>query len=228
MDRWYSHLKYQDFGSQHVLARLFDGTTIAGPVCYDSFDEDQGSAYTKGDCTGFVCMGTNFAVVQNGGLSHMPAYIPILFCAEDGRWYPVTGVKSIDLVWDERDWMRIKLSDAGDGDVLVVCGGLYPITETHFVDDPVMPVWWSVASGSYIVAPDMVSCALRRKAQVPAEPGFYKDGSGEYWAKAAKPEDDRLWRAVEPDALDQPARSEEDMANLMALTPVHFVDGRAA
>ena len=74
----------------------------------------------------------------------------------------------------------------------------------------------------------LIPFALRRKVNVPAKPGFYKDTLGEFWARAAKSTDDGPWRSVEPDALDQPAKSDQYMSNLMPLTPVHFESGRAA
>ncbi|WLT10245.1 hypothetical protein [Bifidobacterium asteroides] len=161
-NKWYSHLKYQDFGNQHVLATFFDGTIVAGSVCYDSIDEDQCSAYTKGECTGFVCMATNINVVQGGSLSHMPAYMPILVCAEDGQWHPVTGVKSIDLVWDERDWDRIGLDDIESIDALVVSGRIYELV-SHKPDCGLWQLRVPGEKHTARVSTAMISCALRRK-----------------------------------------------------------------
>ena len=200
--QWYENMPRDDFEGKHVRAVVDSGTVVEGRLVLWF---DAGVA---------ICMAGS-----NEGYT--------VLSSKDGSFRLTEGVKRLDLVWDERDWERIKLSDAGDGDVLVVRGELYLITEAHFVDDPVMPVWWSVAADSYIVAPDMVSCALRRKVKVPVKPGYYKDGLGEFWARAAKSTDDGPWRSVEPDALDQPAKSDKYMANLMPLTPVHFVDGRA-
>lgn len=163
MNKWYSHLKYQDFGSQHVLVTFSDGTTISGPVCYDSIDVDQGSACTKGDCNGFICMATNINVVQNGSLSHMPAYTPILVCAEDGRWHPVTGVKSIDLVWDERDWDWVGLDDIETIDALVVAGRLYELV-SHKPDCDLWQVRIPGEKHTASVSTAMITCALRRRA----------------------------------------------------------------
>ena len=199
--QWYEDIPRDEIEGKHVRAVMDSGTVIEG--CLKHWDSQ---------------------LVTIGSLSEENYVLRSI----DNRWQLMKGVKRLDLVWDERDWERIKLSDAGDGDVLVVRGELYLITEAHFVDDPVMPVWWSVAADSYIVAPDMVSCALRRKVKVPVKPGYYKDGLGEFWARAAKSTDDGPWRSVEPDALDQPAKSDKYMANLMPLTPVHFESGRAA
>ena len=223
MSEWYNDLKSEDFGGKHVVVTLDDGMTISGALS-DTYGL---TAKKENDtCSAYIFMAETVPVITGSYTS--PKCLAILVCMEDNRWRPLDGITSVDLVWDERDWKRIKLSDAGDGDVLVVRGELYPITEAHFVDDPAMPIWWSVASDSYIVAPDMVSCALRRKVSVPVKPGFYKDTLGEFWARAAKSTDDGPWRSVEPDALDQPAKSDKYMSNLMPLTPVHFESGRAA
>lgn len=88
---------------------------------------------------------------------------PVLYNADDQNWYPFPDVKSVKVVWDEEEWEQIELHEAVEGDMLVVNGELYPIDEARIVDDPVMPIWWSVGEESYIVAPEMVSCALRRK-----------------------------------------------------------------
>ena len=162
MNNWYSHLKYQDFGSQHVLVTFSDGTTISGSVSYDSIDGDQGSAYTKGDCTGFIRMAANINMVQDGSLSHMPAYLPVLVCAEDGQWHPVTGIKRLDLVWDERDWDRADLDDIEAIDALVVAGRLYELV-SHKPDCDLWQVRVPGEKYTASVATAMISCALRRK-----------------------------------------------------------------
>lgn len=162
MSKWYSHLKYQDFGSQHVLAILSDGTTISGSVSYDSFDGDQGSAYTKGDCTGFIRMAADICVAQAGSLSHMPAYIPVLVCAEDGQWHPLTGIKCLDLVWDERDWDRVGLDDIEAIDALVVAGRLYELV-SHKPDCDLWQVRIPGEKHTASVPTAMITCALRRK-----------------------------------------------------------------
>ena len=74
----------------------------------------------------------------------------------------------------------------------------------------------------------LIPFALRRKVNVPAKPGFYKDTLGRFWARSAKSTDGWPWQSVEPDALDKPAKSDKYMSILMPLTPVHFESGRAA
>ncbi|WP_229281540.1 hypothetical protein [Bifidobacterium asteroides] len=146
---------------------------------------------------------------------------------EDRRWRPLDGIKSLDLVWDERDWTRIDVRDLRCGDAVVVDGVLYEVTKASLAHTD-YPCVGTDALGRNPIDLRLVSCALRRKVSVPAKPGFYKDTMGEFWARAAKSTDDGPWRSVEPDALDQPAKSDKYMSNLMPLTPVHFESGRAA
>ncbi|MSD90199.1 hypothetical protein GKC41_00725 [Bifidobacterium asteroides] len=155
------------------------------------------------------------------------AYIAILANMEDRRWRPLDGIKSLDLVWDERDWTRIDVRDLRCGDAVVVDGVLYEVTKASLAHTD-YPCVGTDALGRNPIDLRLVSCALRRKVSVPAKPGFYKDTMGEFWARAAKSTDDGPWRSVEPDALDQPAKSDKYMSNLMPLTPVHFESGRAA
>ena len=144
----------------------------------------------------------------------------------DHRWQLMKGVKRLDLVWDERDWTRIEVNDLRVGDAVVANGVLYKVRAMGLQDEH-HPFVLADAPGRLSIDLRLVSCALRRRVKVPEKPGFYKDGLGEFWARAVKSTDDGPWRSVEPDALDQPAKSDKYMANLMPLTPVHFVDGRA-
>ena len=142
-------------------------------------------------------------------------------------WMLTEDVKRLDLVWDERDWDRIDAKDLSCGDAVVANGVLYKVRSMGLQDEH-YPFVLADAPGLLSIDLRLVSCALRRKATIPAKPGFYKDGLGEFWARSAKSTDDEPWRSVEPDALDQPAQSDKYMANLMPLTPVHFESGRAA
>ena len=150
--------------------------------------------------------------------------ITVLF-SKDGSFRLTEGIECLDLVWDERDWERIDVKDLRDGDAVVANGVLYKVRAMGLQDEH--PFVLADAPGRLSIDLRLVSCALRRKMKVPVKPGFYKDTLGEFWARAAKSTDDGTWRSVEPDALDQPAKSDKYMANLMPLIPVHFVDGRA-
>lgn len=222
MSEWYNDLGYKDFDGKHVLVTLDDGTTISGAITYDTL----GLTAKKEDdtCSGYICMSATAPILI--GAYTAPKRLDILVNMEDCRWRPLDGIKSVDLVWDERDWQRTSLDDIEAIDALVVAGRLYELV-SHKPDCDLWQVRVPGEKHAARISTSMISCALRRKVNVPVKPGFYKDTLGEFWARAAKSTGDRPWWSVEPDALDQPAKSDKYMSNLMPLTPVHFVDGRA-
>ena len=197
MSEWYSNLKPEEIKGKHVRAVLSSGTVVEG--CLEYWDN------------GLASIGS----LSEGNY--------VLRGSEKKCWKLTAGVKRLDLVWDERDWKRIDAEDLCAGDAVVANGRLYKVSWAHVGPPQVV----TDTPGRMLIDLRLVSCALRRKVNVPAKPGFYKDTLGEFWARAAKSMDDGPWRSVEPDALDQPAKSDKYMANLMPLTPVHFVDGRA-
>ena len=222
MSEWYNDLYYKDFKGKHVLVTYDDGTVIMGAVTYGVL-ETRESGREISDC--YVRLMPALAGIE--GEHTEDTSIAVLVCMEDDRWRPLDGIKSVDLVWDEREWDRVGLDDIEAIDALVVAGKLYELV-SHKPDCDLWQVRIPGEKHTARVATAMISCALRRKVSVPAEPGFYKDTLGEFWARAAKSTDDGPWRSVEPDALDQPAKSDKYMANLMPLTPVHFESGKAA
>lgn len=218
MSEWYNDLYYKDFKGKHVLVTYDDGTAIMGAVTYGVL-ETRESGREISDC--YVRLMPAFAGI--GGEHTEGTSIAVLVCMEDDRWRLLDGIKSVDLVWDERDWERIDVKDLRAGDAVVANGRLYKVPWAHMGPPQVV----TDTPGRMLIDLRLVSCALRRKVNVPAKPGFYKDKLGEFWARSAKPAGDGPWRSVEPDALDQPAKSDKYMSNLMPLTPVHFVNGRA-
>ena len=198
MSEWYSNLKPEEIKGKHVRAVLSSGTVVEG--CLEYWDN------------GLASIGS----LSEGNY--------VLRGSEKKCWKLTAGVKRLDLVWDESDWDRIDAKDLCAGDAVVANGRLYKVSWAHVGPPQVV----TDTPGRMLIDLRLVSCALRRKVNVPAEPGFYKDTLGEFWARAAKSTDDGPWRSVEPDALDQPAKSDKYMANLMPLTPVHFESGRAA
>ena len=211
---WYSHLRPGEFDDKHVCATLADGTVLEGRLVYDQSDES-------------VRLGsTQLSIPWDDGSTSIVPCPEVLWCSEDGQWHPLKGIESLDLVWDERDWERIDARNLRCGDAVVVDGVLYEVTKASLVHTD-YPCVGTDALGRNPIDLRLVSCALRRRVQVPAKPGYYKDMLGEFWSRAAKSTDDGPWRSVEPDALDQSAKSDKYMANLMPLTPVHFVDGGA-
>lgn len=213
-EEWYSHLNAEEINGKHVRVRIDDGAVIESYLVYD----DQG---------GCVRLGDSVLPLPWESKSHKVFPSPAVLTYEDDEClYPLQGVESIDLVWDERDWERIDAKNLRCGDAVVVDGVLYEVTKASLVHTD-YPCVGTDALGRNPIDLRLVSCALRRRVQVPVKPGYYKDTLGEFWARAAKSTDNGPWRSVEPDALDQPAKSDKYMANLMPLTPVHFVDGRA-
>ena len=213
-NKWYSHLRPGEFDDKHVCATLADGTVLEGRLVYDQSDES-------------VRLGSRqLSIPWDDGSTSIVPCPEVLWCSEDERWHPLKGIESLDLVWDERDWERIDARNLRCGDAVVANGVLYKVRAMGLQDEH-HPFVLADAPGRLSIDLRLVSCALRHRVQVPVKPGFYKDGLGEFWARAAKSTDDGPWRSVEPDALDQPAKSDKYMSNLMPLTPVHFVDGRA-
>ena len=199
--QWYEDVPRDEFEGKHVKAVMDSGAVVKGRL-----------SLWIGDRVTICFVGSDEGIT-------------VLF-SKDGSFRLTEGVKSLDLVWDERDWERIDVKDLRCGDAVVVDGVLYEVTKASLVHTD-YPCVGTDALGRNPIDLRLVSCALRRKVNVPAKPGFYKDTLGEFWARAAESTDDGPWRSVEPDALDQPAKSDKYMANLMPLTPVHFVDGRA-
>lgn len=200
--QWYENMPRDDFEGKHVRAVVDSGTVVEGRLVLWF---DAGVA---------ICMAGS-----NEGYT--------VLSSKDGSFRLTEGVKSLDLVWDERDWKRIDAEDLHDGDAVVANGRLYQV-DVSWVHENSPQVVTDTPSRMRIDL-SLVSCALRRKTKVhiPAKAGFYKDRTGSYWVRAWMPGHDKPWRAVDPYAFDFPVRSEDEMFSRMPLTPVHFVDGRA-
>ena len=212
-EEWYSGMHYDEMDGKHVRVTLEDGTVMEGRLVYDQSDES-------------VRLGsTQLSIPWDDRTTSKIPCPAVLVDGEWEDWHPLKGIKSLDLVWDERDWDRIDVKDVRHGDAVVVNGRLCTVDKAW--PDDYRPQVVTDTPGRMLVDLSLIPFALRRKVKIPVKPGFYKDALGEFWARAAKPTDDGPWRSVEPDALDQPAKSDKYMANLMPLTPVHFVDGRA-
>ncbi|WP_445343519.1 hypothetical protein [Bifidobacterium sp. ESL0819] len=202
--QWYEDLRRDEYEGKHVRAVMDSGAVVEGRLGL-WFDEKVA-----------ICMASSDERGDEGYT---------VLCSKDGSFQLTGGVKSLDLVWDERDWDRIDVKDVIHGDAVVVNGRLYTVDKTW--PDDYHPQVVTDTPSRMLIDLYLIPFALRRKVKVPVKPGFYKDGLGEFWARSAKSTGDGPWRSVEPDALDQPAKSDKYMANLMPLTPVHFVTGRA-
>ena len=129
------------------------------------------------------------------------------------------GVRDFRLVWDERDWEQIRTEDISKADAIVVNGRLLRVTRVvHDVFlvgdcDPV-PVFF-------------VSCALRRRHELPIKPGAYRGIDGALLVRVATRNRNR-WTYTSADFTESGSFIDEEVARrYLPLTPVHFVDGRA-
>lgn len=129
------------------------------------------------------------------------------------------GVRDFRLVWDERDWEQIRTEDVSKADAIVVNGRLLRVTRVvHDVFlvgdcDPV-PVFF-------------VSCALRRRHELPIKPGAYRGIDGALLVRVATRNRNR-WTYTSADFTESGSFIDEEVARrYLPLTPVHFVDGRA-
>ena len=129
------------------------------------------------------------------------------------------GVRDFRLVWDERDWEQIRTEDISKADAIVVNGRLLRVTRVvHDVFlvgdcDPV-PVFF-------------VSCAVRRRHELPIKPGAYRGIDGALLVRVATRNRNR-WTYTSADFTESGSFIDEEVARrYLPLTPVHFVDGRA-
>ena len=197
--QWYEDIPRDEFEGKHVRVVVDSGTVFEGRLeLWDSR-------------LVVVCMGS----LGDG--------IYVLKSIND-CWYLMGGIKSLDLVWDERDWERIDAKDLRDGDAVVANGQLYKVDVSWVHENPPQVV--TDTPGRMRIDLRLVSCALRRKVKVPSKYGYYRDRDGFFWARTMRG-DKKPWHPINQYSMDTPAMSDEAMAFLMPLTPVHFVDGRA-
>lgn len=202
-NKWLEDISPDEADGKHVRAIMNNGSTVEGRL------NVEGPVVTIGS-------GENRITAFTRGETIVSPY------------YMADDIKSISFVWDECDWKEISLKDADEGDALVINDDLYLINEARFVDDPSMPIWWSVEDESYIVSPDMVSYALRRKDQLPTEPGMYRSDDGKQIIYLLKDDNGQKWVSIPTDAESTQVDylTSSQVKNYMPLTPVHFVDGR--
>ena len=199
--QWYEDIPRDEYEGKHVKAVMDSGAVVEGRL-----------ALWIGDRVVIFMVGSDEGIT--------------VLLSKDGSFRLTEGVKSLDLVWDERDWDRIEVKDVRHGDAVVVNGRLCTVDKAW--PDDYRPQVVTDAPGRMLIDLSLIHFALRNKVNIPVKPGFYKDTLGEFWARSAKSTGGGPWRSVEPDALDQPAKSDQYMSNLTPLTPVHFESGRAA
>ena len=212
MSEWYSDLEHDAFASKHVRVVFDDGTVVDGRLAYDQ-------------SSGYVRMGSpDLTLKRPDGVIYSGGCIEVFVCGEDERWHLLEGITSVDLVWDERDWDRIDAKDLRDGDAVVANGRLYRVDVSWTHENPPQVV--TDTPGRMRIDLRLVSCALRRKVQVPSKHGYYRDRDGFFWARTMRG-DKKPWHPINQYFMNTTAMSDEAMAFRVPLTPVHFVDGRA-
>lgn len=150
MYAWYSELDPDEIAGKHVRATLDDGTVLEGHLVYDEDD-------------GFVRLSRAqlFYYWNDGSESQIPC-LTLLVDSEDECWHPLEGVKALELVWDEADWVQVGLDDIEAIDALVVAGRLYELV-SHKPDCDLWQVRVPGEKHTARVSTAMISCALRRK-----------------------------------------------------------------
>lgn len=200
MSEWYSDLSPEEITGMHVRVLLDGGSVLEGRLVYDRWNN-------------LVRVGPTRDFPGSEGMYVEEATTPaVLTRNDDQAWEPLPDVKSIALVWDERDWEPVEPADAVVGDAIVVNGRLWKINHIDVGRQSI-----SVSHiYSYSPDPSMVSVFLRSRSSVPTRPGFYRDKHGKYWARAFK---NGGWYRLDPGDETRTLPS-EFMDLYMPLTPV--------
>lgn len=135
--QWYEDVPRDEFEGKHVKAVMDSGAVVLGRL-----------SLWIGDRVAICFVGSDEGIT-------------VLF-SKDGSFRLTEGVKSVDLVWDERDWDRVGLDDIEAIDALVVAGRLYELV-SHKPDCDLWQVRIPGEKHTASVATAMISCALRRK-----------------------------------------------------------------
>lgn len=189
---WYTNLSRYELEGKHVHVLFSDGTM-------------EGSLNLLGQIVYWN---------SDAGLKH----VQILDWNKDRTWTRATGVESVSLMWDERDWEQVPLDKAKEGDYLVVGNSLQEI-HCSYLDGPSSGYWDIDDEPMSHIYFDMASCALRKKSKLPTEPGFYRSDSDDFFYLTS----DSEWWMVGPDDIDHLSLPPNDF---LPLTPVHFMDVR--
>lgn len=156
MSEWYNDLDYRDFDGKHVLVTLDDGTTISGAITYDTYHLQIATDTAIKDmeaCTGYIRMATKMPVIKGSYTDR--DHIAILVSMEDDRWRPLDGIKSVDLIWDERKYEKIPVDQVKAGDWIILEGHKYLVTQ--IVGSTIV-----ASAGTYMeVDKSMISTVLR-------------------------------------------------------------------
>lgn len=193
---WFSGLTLDDVIGKHVRVKMKDGSVVEGRLNHKSPD---------------VVMGDDDLVVFEPSMNISSPY------------QLNTGIKSVSLVWDERDWERLPKEDIDKADAVVFDGRLLCVTG---IDGE----YFLVDSFEHSVPFYSVSDALRYRHEFPSEPGAYRSRNGDLVFRVQ----DKLipWVIIKDGYTDslsviggEPTEKFK-LYRLMPLTPVHFEDGK--
>lgn len=154
MSDWYSDLPAEELTGKHVYVEFAAGGTLEGRLVFD-----EKSGYVRLDNQPLV------VPVDNGSEVEMP-FPALLFETEGGTWCPLKGIRSIELVWDEREWEHCP-DDEDPVDIaerVVVNGQMWQVVGPN---EGSGRVW--VCDGSRIFCVDlpMITAYLRARTSAP-------------------------------------------------------------
>lgn len=130
MNAWYKDLNYEDFDGKHVRVTFDDGTILSGAATYSHYDMSVATNTNVKDvevCTGYMMIAHAFDGVA--GSTTEGTSIAVLQYMEDKQWRPLDGIKSVDLVWDEREYDKIPVDQVRTGDWIVLEDRKYLVTQ---------------------------------------------------------------------------------------------------
>ena len=95
------------------------------------------------------------------GAYTVPKRLDILVNMEDCRWRPLDGIKSVDLIWDEKEYEQIPVDQIKAYDYVVFNGRIFQVCQA-------LPSFISIAVDSIVMYArldkSMISTALRRRS----------------------------------------------------------------
>ena len=201
MSDWYSDLPAEELTGKHVRVLLDGGRVLEGRLVLD-----KKSGYVRLDDQPLV------ARVNKGTELDIP--LPgLLLKTEGGTWYTLKGIKSITLVWDERDWEQLCPDDADIAERVVIRGRMWRVLRP---DEGSGRMWVADDYTTFCVDSTMVSAYLRVRSSAPVYPGFYRDVDGKYWLNLPGWHG---WYCLDPGETPE-ARTPGQMEFRMPLTPV--------
>ncbi|AII74873.1 hypothetical protein [Bifidobacterium coryneforme] len=115
MNEWYSELALEEMKGKHVRVLLDGGSVLEGRLVYDKQ-------------SGFVRLDApQLEVPEDNGTELETPLFSLLFETEDGIWYPLKGIQSIELAWDEREWEQLCPDDADVAERVVIRGRMWRV-----------------------------------------------------------------------------------------------------